>query len=426
MTIHAAKGLEFAVVCVPDLSRPTPAEAGAVAVGPDGEVGLRLRDARGKSAQRAGLRPPRGRGEGGRGGGGRSCRLRRLDASARPPPARRMAGRRRSGELQRVLGQLGIVGAALEPGVATCDVAGVPVRVHVHTAENVAGRRRHAASGGRSPNGPDGPAQPLRCAGPFSPPAARPAAPRPLEPLPAPALHVPRALSYSALALHDRCGFSYYAQRVVGLRPPLRRGRAVARRAARRCAPSRRRGGGRARLRRSRRRRSRHRGGAPRRLGGLLAGGTHARWRERCARAAVRVRRGRRRAQGLARHLRARSADGSLLVADLKTTNLAGREPAAVVESEYALQRSIYALAALRSGAPAAEIAFCFLERPEAPVTRRFAPDGRRLARRRGARGDRAAARVEFAARAGRRTARPVPALDRLCPAPGWHGREAG
>ena len=57
---------------------------------------------------------------------------------------------------------------------------------------------------------------------------------------------------------------------------------------------------------------------------------------------------------------------------------LAGREPAAVVESEYALQRSIYALAALRSGAPAAEIAFCFLERPEATVTRRYAADGRR------------------------------------------------
>ena len=90
----------------------------------------------------------------------------------------------------------------------------------------------------------------------------------------------------------------------------------------------------------------------------------------------------------------ARSPDGSLLVADLKTTNLAGREPAAVVESEYPLQRSIYALAALRSGAPAAEIAFCFLERPEAPVTRRFAPeDADRLAAE-VLRGDRAAARV--------------------------------
>jgi hypothetical protein len=112
-------------------------------------------------------------------------------------------------------------------------------------------------------------------------------------------------------------------------------------------------------------------------------------------------------------------------VADLKTTNLAGREPAAVVESEYALQRSIYALAALRSGAPAAEIAFCFLDRPEAPVTRRFAPEDAdglaaevraAIGRLRGS---------EFTARAGDHCAT-CPALDRLCPAPGWHGREAG
>ena len=70
-----------------------------------------------------------------------------------------------------------------------------------------------------------------------------------------------------------------------------------------------------------------------------------------------------------------READGGMLVADLKTTALGGREPEAVVESEYALQRAIYALAALRSGAPAAEIAFCFLQRPEAPVTRRYGPE---------------------------------------------------
>jgi hypothetical protein len=121
----------------------------------------------------------------------------------------------------------------------------------------------------------------------------------------------------------------------------------------------------------------------------------------------------------------ARSPDGSLLVADLKTTNLAGREPAAVVESEYALQCSIYALAALRSGAPAAEIAFCFLERPEAPVTRRFASeDADRLAAEvRAAIGRLRAS--EFTARAGDHCAT-CPALDRLCPAPGWHGREAG
>ena len=111
-------------------------------------------------------------------------------------------------------------------------------------------------------------------------------------------------------------------------------------------------------------------------------------------------------------------------MADLKTTALAGREPEAVVESEYALQRAIYALAALRSGAPSAEIAFCFLERPGGaghaaatppPTPRRSQPRcGRRSA---------GCARPRFTARAGDHCAT-CPALDRLCPAPGWHGRE--
>jgi hypothetical protein len=123
--------------------------------------------------------------------------------------------------------------------------------------------------------------------------------------------------------------------------------------------------------------------------------------------------------------LSVRAGDGSLLVTDLKTTPLAGREPGAVVESDYALQRSIYALAALRSGAPAAEIAFCFLERPESPVTRRFAVgDAAALAGEVRAAIGRLRASA-FVARAGDHCAT-CPALDRLCPAPGWRGREAG
>ena len=49
-----------------------------------------------------------------------------------------------------------------------------------------------------------------------------------------------------------------------------------------------------------------------------------------------------------------RDADGSLLVADLKTTALAGASPRRWSRASTRLQRSIYALAALRSGAPAA------------------------------------------------------------------------
>ena len=39
-----------------------------------------------------------------------------------------------------------------------------------------------------------------------------------LAPLPAPPLHRVRRLSYSALALFERCSYRYYAERVAGLR----------------------------------------------------------------------------------------------------------------------------------------------------------------------------------------------------------------
>jgi len=394
-----------------------------VAVGPDGELGLRLRDARGKALN-----------------GPAYARLSQAAKVADEAESDRVAyvawtrardrlllggwlSGRKNSELQRVLGQFGILAAALEPGVSDVAVAGMPVRVNVHTAESLA----------EPPAPPAVPEEPVAAApdGQLSlfdapPVAVAPAVdlPAPLEPLPAPAPHVPRALSYSALALHDRCGFSYYAERVVGLRPPLPaagplRGallgdalhRAVAVGVGVACAglePADRAA-----------------------VESLLAAWEGSSLAVRMAGAGTVlhelpfafveddvVLRG-------SLDICARSPDGSLLVADLKTTNLAGREPAAVVESEYALQRSIYALAALRSGAPAAEIAFCFLERPEAPVTRRFAPeDADRLAA-----GVRAAIgrlrASEFTARAGDHCAT-CPALDRLCPAPGWHGREAG
>ena len=279
-----------------------------------------------------------------------------------------------------MLGQFGVLAAALEPGVSDVAVAGMPVRVNVHTAESLA----------EPPAPPAVPEEPVAAApdGQLSlfdapPVVVAPAVdlPPPLEPLPAPAPHVPRALSYSALALHDRCGFSYYAQRVVGLRPPLAeagplRGallgdalhRAVAVGVEDACAglePA----------------RSRRRGGPPRRLGGLLAGGPHGGGGSGAARAAVRVRRGRRRAQGLARHLRPQPRREPARGRSQDDERWRAASPPPWSRASTPLQRSIYALAALRSGAPAAEIAFCFLERPEAPVTRRFAPeDAERLA----------------------------------------------
>jgi ATP-dependent helicase/nuclease subunit A len=64
--------------------------------------------------------------------------------------------------------------------------------------------------------------------------------------------------------------------------------------------------------------------------------------------------------------------DGGVLIVDYKSDRLDEAEPADVVEREYATQQIVYALAALRDGAPRAEVAYCFLERPGEPVTRAF------------------------------------------------------
>ena len=61
-----------------------------------------------------------------------------------------------------------------------------------------------------------------------------------------------------------------------------------------------------------------------------------------------------------------------MLIVDYKSDRLEGAEPAEIVERDYATQRIVYALAALRDGAPRAEVAYCFLERPGEPVTAAF------------------------------------------------------
>ena len=56
------------------------------------------------------------------------------------------------------------------------------------------------------------------------------------------------------------------------------------------------------------------------------------------------------------------------LVVDWKSNPLDGRDPEDIVRAEYATQRLIYALAALRAGAELVEVAHCFLERPDEPA----------------------------------------------------------
>jgi ATP-dependent exoDNAse (exonuclease V) beta subunit len=61
-----------------------------------------------------------------------------------------------------------------------------------------------------------------------------------------------------------------------------------------------------------------------------------------------------------------------LLVVDYKTDALDGRDPEAVCDEKYSGQRLVYALAGLRANASEVEVAYCFLERPDLVVSRRF------------------------------------------------------
>jgi PD-(D/E)XK nuclease superfamily len=61
------------------------------------------------------------------------------------------------------------------------------------------------------------------------------------------------------------------------------------------------------------------------------------------------------------------------LVVDYKSNALEEREPAEIVEDEYRLQRLVYALVCLRGGASEVEIAYQFLERPDDVVSTVFA-----------------------------------------------------
>ena len=70
--------------------------------------------------------------------------------------------------------------------------------------------------------------------------------------------------------------------------------------------------------------------------------------------------------------------DGTLLIVDYKSDQLVdGADLAAHVDRDYSVQRLVYALAGLASGAPAVEVAHCFLRRPELVLTTRFAASER-------------------------------------------------
>jgi ATP-dependent exoDNAse (exonuclease V) beta subunit len=250
----------------------------------------------------------------------------------------------------------------------------------------------------------------------------------PLAPIPQPPPHRVRRLSYSALALFERCSYRFYAERIVGLSPTeaargvgegltgTEVGDAVhalleeAAPAAEAAAFV----------------RARHPAATDEDTSRIVAlveawyGSTLARRLD--ALDGVRVELPFAFEQdGVLLHGRFdvfRCSGGQALVVDYKTNRLDGETPGGLVEADYRLQRLVYALAALRARADEVEVAYCFLERPEDVVSTLYTAAGT------------AALEVELSAAIARIQAgefRPTPselacagcpALDRVCAGP--------
>ena len=252
--------------------------------------------------------------------------------------------------------------------------------------------------------------------------------------MPAPPLHRVRRLSYSALALFERCSYRYYAERVAGLRerrgvvPPAAVGLAATEigdavhrllelvdlrdpsvpdaRAGAHVVP----GGDRRGARADRRVRR-----------GVLRVGARAPGR------------GARRARGPSGRSRSSTTASCSTAASTcstatararsssttRRTLLGERTPEEIVEADYRLQRLVYALACFRAGAEEVEVVYAFLERPDAVVSTTFA-----RARRAGARGravrrrSRGSTRASSSRRRASSRASGCPALDVVCAGP--------
>ena len=210
----------------------------------------------------------------------------------------------------------------------------------------------------------------------------------PIQALPEPPLHDVRRLSYSALALFERCSYRYYAERVAGMREARAHGTVAGQTGLLATEV----------------------GDAVHRLLELVdlsepampdTGQVRA-WypdasEEELARISAFVESycGSELARRIAALAGARPErpfafehDGVLLhgrldvlqvdesralVLDYKTNSLAEGTPEEIVEADYRLQRLVYALACFRAGMDEVEVVYHFLERPDAVVSKTFA-----------------------------------------------------
>jgi ATP-dependent exoDNAse (exonuclease V) beta subunit len=398
MTIHRAKGLEFEVVCVADLGRGPRWRTELIRVGRDGRFGMRLAE------------PGTGRRESAL--DYKALGDERLEAEAREE--RRLFYVAMTRARERLIlsgaakldawpapgdsdprppggGPIAWIGPAVEqqPGVEVTFVGPEDVPAPVEIADDPAIREIELDAVHDAPVAPD------------APPAAPPVS----------------TLSYSSLAEYQRCGYRFYAERVLRLPPlpgqagrgaggtgetlgaitPLDRGTLVhallerldfrrpVRPAEATIAEAWARSGLSAAL------------GADdaaqvaelverfaagdlcRRLGRATAVRREARFRfllgGRSTAGGGGATGGGAVLIGGVFDVIAREPGGRTLVVDYKTDRLEGADPQALADSSYSTQRLVYALAALRAGATEVEVVHTFLERPQLPAVATFTRD---------------------------------------------------
>ncbi len=395
LTIHSAKGLEFKVVIVADAGRdrnaPSPDEILCL---PDGRFGFRVADpatgsrrpAFGYEEVRAAEREAE-----------RAERLRlyyvamtraidRLIVSGAIDPARTADQATPIGWVLARLEAQELSAAGDGPLELVRDGARLLVRVDRHRPEPVPAGETAEDEEDMTEDG-----QLALFAGDKLPPLPPPAPRLPeLAPVPVPPLHRVRRLSYSALALFDRCSYRYYAERVAGMRAEDAHG----------TVP------GAAGLAATEIGDAVHRLletvdlAAPavpdveqvrawypavteeelERIRGFVSSYCDSELGRRIAglAGAVPERPFAFEHDGVLLHGRLDvhwSDDGRALVLDYKTNSLAEGTPEEIVRADYRLQQLVYALACFRAGADEVEVVYHFLERPDAVVSTTFARD---------------------------------------------------
>ncbi len=113
---------------------------------------------------------------------------------------------------------------------------------------------------------------------------------------------------------------------------------------------------------------------------------------------------------------------GRWLVVDYKTNMLGERLPEEVIESDYRLQRLVYALACFRAGAEEVEVVYSFLERADGVVSASFDRGELPALEAELAHAIGRIDRGEFVPTPGAFTCACCPALDRVCAGPRLHG----